>query len=110
MKKKILLSTALFAVLAFGASSTFAAPPPPGGAPGGPGGHKASPNMHRAPVHNHVIHQPPRHHHSHVRHYSGYYSPYYCDCCSPLSFGFSTGRYYRPIPYGNFGAHFHISI
>ena len=106
MKKKFLLPTLLFAGLVFGASSVMAAPPPP---PGGHGGHKALHHMHRPPMHNHVMHHPPRHHH-HVRHYGGYYSPYHYNCCFPLSFGFSTGRYYYPMYYGNFGAHFHISI
>lgn len=110
MKKKFLLPTALFAVLAFSASNAFAAPPSHGGGSGGYGGHKAPSHMHRPPMHNHAMHHSPRHHH-YVRHYSRYYSPYYYDCYFPLSFGFSAGRYYYPTHHhGNFGAHFHISI
>ena len=110
MKKNFLLSTLLFAGLVFGASSVQAAPHGPNGPHGGHGGgHRPPAHMHRPPAHNHVIHHPPRHHH--VRHYGGYYSPYYCNCCFPLSFGFSTGRYYYPMRHhGNFGAHLHISI
>ena len=101
MKKNILLSSVLFAALFLGVNSAQAAPPP-GGHGGAHGG-----AIHRAPMYNRHMHQPPRmHHHHHVRH-SGFISTCYCPSCYPL--GYNT-RVYYPMRHGHLGATFHISL
>ena len=107
MKKKILLSSLLFAGLFLGVNSVQAAPHRPG--PGGPhGGPHGAPHMHRPPMHHTHMHHPPRiHHHHHVRHSSGFISP--CYYGSYYTLGLPITRTYYPH-HGHLGATFHISL
>ena len=103
MKKNILLSSLLFAVLFLGANSAQSAPPPPHhGAP-----HSGHYQMHRPLAHGHM-HRPPRmHHHHHVRHYSGFISPCYYSYHYPIGLG---ARVYYPLYHSHLGASFHINL